>query len=151
VQKGNDMKLLASIRSLLAPADEPLVILGPGGDFTEHLVDRDGRLAIEAPADHSMQELAESLPNPRCRRHRINRFLAADFDRTPSHEPHPQAAAHLRVHPHAPRIEGLLAHDAGDRRLARRHQGDGVRARRGAHQEGRAGARSEQESLFVDC
>ena len=112
VQKGNAMKLLASIRSLLAPSDDPLVILGPGGDFVDHVVERDGRLAVEAPAGHSMQEATDGLAPARSRRHRINRFLAADpsaeSSRTTTHEPDPQAAPHLRVHPVAPRHEGIL-------------------------------------------
>ncbi|MFM9181859.1 MAG: hypothetical protein ACKOV8_11560, partial [Phycisphaerales bacterium] len=37
------MKLLASLRSLLAPVDQPLALLGPGGDFVDALVERNGR------------------------------------------------------------------------------------------------------------
>lgn len=171
------MKLLATLRSLLAPAGAPLVVLGPGGDFTEHVFERAGRLTVERPACHTMQEL-ETDTDPlraqteqfaaRSRRHRLSRFLSEavedmeilDIPNHPatvttiteneSNESHTQAAAHLRIHPPAPRAQGLLTNDAGDRRLTRRHQGDGVRTRRSAHQEGRAGARSEQESLFVD-
>lgn len=171
------MKLLATLRSLLAPAGAPLVVLGPGGDFTEHVFERAGRLTVERPACHTMQEI-ETDADPfsaqdehitaRSRRHRLSRFLSesaeeiAVLDVSPrtapvitlneneSNESHTQAAAHLRIHPSAPRTQGLLTNDAGDRRLTRRHQGDGVRTRRSAHQEGRAGARSEQESLFVD-
>ena len=67
------MKLLACLRALLAPAaDQPLVILGPGGDFTEHVVVRDGRLTRERPIEdrdqrgipqrHTMQEGDERRP-----------------------------------------------------------------------------------------
>ena len=160
-----------------SPAGAPLVVLGPGGDFTEHVFERAGRLTVERPACHTMQEI-ETDADPfsaqaehitaRSRRHRLSRFLSesaeeiAVLDVSPrtapvitlneneSNESHTQAAAHLRIHPSAPRAQGLLTNDAGDRRLTRRHQGDGVRTRRSAHQEGRAGARSEQESLFVD-
>ena len=51
------MKLLATLRSLLAPAGAPLVVLGPGGDFTEHVFERAGRLTVERPACHTMQEI----------------------------------------------------------------------------------------------
>ena len=173
------MKLLATLRSLLAPAGAPLVVLGPGGDFTEHVFERDGRLTVERPACHTMQELetdadpfsAQGKPlTARSRRHRLSRFLSESIDdieildirnRTTTvpvstatennpNESHSKATAHLRIHPSASRTQGLLANDAGDRRLARRHQGDSLRARRGAHQEGRARTGGEQESLFVD-
>ena len=73
------MKLLATIRSLLAPAtdDCPLVVLGPGGDFTEHVVARDGALVTVSPVCHSLQESDLRL---RTRRHRLSRFLASQAD-----------------------------------------------------------------------
>jgi hypothetical protein len=73
------MKLLANLRSLLAPSTEPLVVLGPGGDFTEHLVERDGVLRLERPdraevLDHTLQEVPPPTPSiprrhPRPARH----------------------------------------------------------------------------------
>jgi hypothetical protein len=62
-----------------------------------------------------------------------------------SHAEATQGAAHRSRYPQE---DGLLAHDAGDRRRAARQQGHGFRARRGADREGRVAARCEQGSLF---
>ena len=128
------MKLLASLRSLLAPAGIPLVVLGPGGDFTEHVFERAGRLTVERPVAHTMQEIetdADPFPaqaehiTARSRRHRLSRFLSEAAEEIPvldvsprtapvitinenqSNESHPQAVANLRIHPSAPRAQGV--------------------------------------------
>src|SRR5690606_32207460 len=69
---------------------------------------------------------------------------------TTSYEPHSEAAEDPETDPRLARAERLFADDAGARRRARREQGHGLRARRGAHPQGRAGARAEQGTLFVD-
>ena len=50
------MKLLASLRSLLAPVDQPLALIGPGGDFVDALVERNGRTDFEVVIDEIVQE-----------------------------------------------------------------------------------------------
>lgn len=75
----------------------------------------------------------------------------ARAERNVGHEPHTEAAQDSSAHPGLARASGVFAHDAGAGRRAGRQQGDGVRARRGAHQEERPGARAEQGTLFVDC
>jgi hypothetical protein len=66
------------------------------------------------------------------------------------YESHAQATSHPAVDPRLPRSPWLFADYAGTRRRDRRQQGHGVRARRGAHQEGRAHPRPQQGALFVD-
>lgn len=65
-------------------------------------------------------------------------------------EPDPEAVANPVTYPRLARSVWLFADDAGAGGPDRREQGHGLRARRSAHQKGRAGPRAQQGSLFVD-
>jgi hypothetical protein len=66
-----------------------------------------------------------------------------------SHESHTETTQDSATDSRIAHRAGLFADDAGTRRRTRHQQGHRVRARRGAHQERRAQARSQQGSLFV--
>ena len=65
-------------------------------------------------------------------------------------EPDSQATQNPPAHPRLADPAWLFPDHAGTRRRDRRQQGHGLRARRGAHQEGRAHPRGQQGTLFVD-
>jgi hypothetical protein len=67
----------------------------------------------------------------------------------PRHESHSEAAPRPSAHPSLAQVAGVLPDDAGTGDGARRQQGHGLRARRGAGRQGRAQARPEQGTLFV--
>ena len=172
----------------------PLVMLGPGADYTRRYMANGGGIervqgAVEAPAPIADDEfLSEDILHNRflspvaraCRigraacRMALGRFQAiaieifstdafpsdafpSDADHTAlsvrneseiHDEPDTEATARPEAgRPMAPH-EGLLADHARARRSPGRQQGDGVRARRGAHREGCAAAGCEQGSLF---
>jgi len=66
-----------------------------------------------------------------------------------SHEPYATSVEDPAVDSRIAHRSWLFADDAGTRRRTRHQQGHRIRARRGADQEGRAQARSQQGSLFV--
>ena len=67
-----------------------------------------------------------------------------------THESDPETTEDSATHPGLPRSSWLFPDDAGTRRRDRREQGDGLRARRGADQKGRAHSRAQQGTLFVN-
>jgi hypothetical protein len=154
--------------------DWPLVLLGPGGDYARRYVavgdviecvpspcfaTRADALEPSAPAGfvaraltaiaRSFESLAIEIFSVRDAE--IDPTTASDTDANLS-ENHDESDTEATARPQAcPRIqaeERLLADHARARGRARGQQGHGVRARRVAHQEGRAGAGVEQGSLF---
>lgn len=96
-------------------------------------------IAESAIREHDLNPGCE--PEPLC--------VATTLEPSDEHpEPHPETTENPDPHSRRTHRQWLFANDAGTGGQTQRLQGHRVRARGGAHQKGRAGARSAQGSLF---